>query len=336
MIAPYLLVGLLASSTPEPAAPEDAEAEIEEAMSAPDAIFGHVGDGKVWEIENPFHGTFGGPERFFTLNFGLPRRGLTKHGGLVVQLGLDWRVQVAGQTIDLTPTKHTLMMWIVALILFISVWQASRKRALVPRGWYSFVEMIVQWIYQDIAKNSIPDEKEAKRYTPYLISVFFFILFMNLWGLIPFMSTPTGNIGLTAGLALCTFTLTQIASIRASGVGGYLKHLTGDVHWLLWVIMIPVEVLGLFTKPFALCIRLFANMIAGHIVIFFLISLIFIMGIGMFAVSVPFALGIFLLEIFVGFIQAYVFTMLSALFIGLVVEAGQHGHQEHAAAESHH
>src|SRR5207245_1919555 len=123
----------------------------------------------------PFHGTFGGPERFFTLNFGAAKPELAEHGGVTVQLGLDWRVPVLGQEIDLTPTKHMLMMWMVSLILLIALWRATTRRALVPKGWYSFVEMIVQWIYQDIAKNSIPDEKEARRYTPYLLSVFFFI-----------------------------------------------------------------------------------------------------------------------------------------------------------------
>ena len=139
---------------------------------------------------------------------------------------------------------------------------------------------------------------------------------------------------MTLGLALMTFLLTQAAGIRTAGIGGYLKHLTGGVHPLLWPIMVPVEFLGLFTKPFALTIRLFANMVAGHIVIFFLLGLIFILKTAFLAVvSVPFAFAIYLLELFVALVQAYVFTMLSALFIGMGAAMGHHGghegHEEH-------
>jgi F-type H+-transporting ATPase subunit a len=140
-------------------------------------------------------------------------------------------------------------------------------------------------------------------------------------------------------LAGITFVLTQVASIRAAGFIGYLKHLTGGVHWSLWPLMIPVEVLGLFTKPFALTIRLFANMLAGHVVIFFLIGLIFIMGSVLWAfIAVPFAFAIYLLEIFVAFVQAYIFAMLSALFIGMGVAMGHHDEQhagEVEGAQSH-
>ncbi|HYG70530.1 MAG TPA: F0F1 ATP synthase subunit A, partial [Anaeromyxobacteraceae bacterium] len=130
------------------------------------------------------------------------------------------------------------------------------------------------------------------------------------------------------------FFITQYAAIRAMGLGGWLKHLTGGVHWLLWPIMVPVEILGLFTKPFALTVRLFANMIAGHIVILSLIGLIFALGTSWVALgSVPMALAIFLLELFVAFVQAYIFTMLSSLFIGSVVVA--HDHDEHGHEEPH-
>src|SRR5262249_54483442 len=131
----------------------------------------------------------------------------------------------------------------------------------------------------------------------------------------------------------CTFVLTQAASLRSAGVGGYLKHLTGGAPILMWVIMIPVEILGLFTKPFALMLRLFANMLAGHIVLFSLLGLIFIIGnVAVSAVAVPFAIFIYLLELFVAFLQAYIFVMLSALFIGMGVAMGhhdEHGHEEH-------
>src|SRR4029079_11609831 len=134
----------------------------------------------------------------------------------------------------------------------------------------------------------------------------------------------------TCALALLTFFITQAAAIRAAGLGGYLAHLTGGVAWGLWPIMIPVEILGLFTKPFALTMRLFANMLAGHIVIFFLLGLIFLMGSAAVGLgAVPFAMGIYFLELFVAFVQAYVFTMLSALFIGMGVAMGHHHDHAH-------
>src|SRR5207245_1911295 len=161
-------------------------------------------------------------------------------------------------------------------------------------------------VRDEIAVKTIGKE-HGPRYAGYLLSAFFFILFLNLLGLVPEMATATGNIGVTMAMALCTFVITQYASIRAAGLGTYLTHLTGGVAWWLWPIMVPVEILGLFTKPFALTMRLFANMVAGHIVIFFLLGLIFILKsawLGL--VSVPFAIGIYFLELFVSFLQAYI------------------------------
>jgi F-type H+-transporting ATPase subunit a len=205
----------------------------------------------------------------------------------------------------------------------------------VPHGpRQNVLEMLVVFVRNEIAIPNIGRE-EGPRYTPYLLSAFFFILTLNLLGLVPWASTATGNLGVTAALALCTFILTQFASIKAAGIGGYLKHLTGGAPWWIAWLMIPVEVLGLFTKPFALMIRLFANMLAGHIVLFSLLGLIFIIGHTVVSVvAVPFAMFIYLLELFVAFLQAYIFVMLSALFIGMGVAMGhdEHGHEEHAVA----
>lgn len=241
--------------------------------------------------------------------------------------------------VDLSITKHTVMMWLAALLLMVALFTGSNrnKHKLVPHGAAAnFFEMLVLFVRDEMAVKNIGKE-EGPRYTPYLLTAFFFILFMNLLGLFPWMASATGNVSVTLGLALCTFTLTQVASIRAAGLGGYLKHLTGGVAMWLWPIMIPVEILGLFTKPFALTVRLFANMVAGHLVIFFLIGLIFIMkNVGWAVISVPFAFGIYLLELFVAFVQAYIFTMLSSLFIGLGVAMGHHGHGDgHAHGEGH-
>src|SRR5207248_208236 len=184
-----------------------------------------------------------------------------------------------------------------------------------PKGFYNMVESFVVYIRDEIAVKSI-GEHEASRYVPYLCTVFFFILFMNVIGLVPYGATATGNLSVTVVLALCTFVLTQIAGMRAQGALGYWLHLvpSGVPKWL-WPIMLPVEILGLFTKPFALTVRLFANMVAGHIVIFFLIALTVLISVYVAPISVAFALGIFMLELFVALVQAYVFTMLSAVFI---------------------
>ena len=154
---------------------------------------------------------------------------------------------------------------------------------------------------------------------------------MNLMGLIPYCASATGNVSVTAGLAAIAFVMIQAAAIRSQGIGHYLAHLTGGVHWALWPIMIPIEILGLFTKPFALCIRLFANMTGGHIVIVSLIGLIFIFKSYLIAIGpLGFVLGINFLEIFVAFLQAYIFTMLTSLFMGLGMQPQGHDeHQEH-------
>ena len=154
---------------------------------------------------------------------------------------------------------------------------------------------------------------------PFFLTVFFFILFCNLIGLIPYSATPTGNISVTAALALCTFVVVQVAGIANNGLFGYFKSLvpSGMPLWLL-PMMVPIEILGLFSKPFALCIRLFANMIAGHVAILVFLGLIIMLQNYLIApFSVGFAAAIYLLEIFIAFIQAFIFTLLSALFISM-------------------
>jgi F-type H+-transporting ATPase subunit a len=240
--------------------------------------------------------------------------------------------------LDMTPTKHVVMMWIASALVLLVVLLGVRKKALVPRGLYNFVEVLVAFVRNDIAVKNI-GEKDADRFVPYLVTAFFFILFMNLFGLVPWSATATANLSVTVAMALFTFVVTQYAAIRSMGLGGFLAHLTGGVpkslFWL-WPIMIPVEILGLFTKPFALTVRLFANMVAGHFVILALLGLIFALGSPLVAIgSVPMALAIFMLEIFVAFVQAYIFTMLSSLFIGagLVHHGDDHGHGEHGHEE---
>ncbi|HEX8698531.1 MAG TPA: F0F1 ATP synthase subunit A [Myxococcaceae bacterium] len=296
-------------------------------------IMHHVADSPEYEFEIPLsheHVAIHLPQILIPFKEGACTLQPTDHG--MAHAGL------LGGCLDMSITKHTVMMWISALLLIGSVLIFSNrdKSKLVPRGTgANLFEMLVLFVRDELAIKNIGKE-EGPRYVPFLLTAFFFILFMNLLGLFPWMATATGNIAVTCALAICTFVLTQVAGIRAAGIGGYLKHLTGGVHPLLWPIMIPVEILGLFTKPFALTMRLFANMLAGHIVIFFLLGLIFMMGsaaVGL--VAVPFAMGIYFLELFVAFVQAYVFTMLSALFIGMSVAMGHHDHDGHGEDLGH-
>jgi F-type H+-transporting ATPase subunit a len=192
----------------------------------------------------------------------------------------------------------------------------------IPSGFGNFLEVFITFMRDEVV---LPNMGPAgMKYLPYLLTTFFFILIMNLIGLIPFGATATGNVSVTAGLAIVAFFMIQAAAIRAQGLKHYVAHLTGGVHWLLWPIMIPIEILGLFTKPFALCIRLFANMTGGHIVIVALFGLIFIFKSYLIAVGpFGFVLGIMLLELFVAFLQAYIFTMLTSLFMGLGMQHGE-------------
>jgi F-type H+-transporting ATPase subunit a len=246
-------------------------------------------------------------------------------------------VEIAGMTIDLSITKHVVFLWTAAVLLIVLavlVVRRIRKRE-VPTGFGNLVEAIVVFVRDDIAIANMGSD--GVRYMPYLLTTFFFILLMNLFGLIPYGASATGNLNVTAGLAIIAFVMIQGAAIRAQGIGQYLAHLTGGVHWSLWPIMIPIEILGLFTKPFALCIRLFANMTGGHIVIVSLIGLIFIFKSWIIAVlPAGFVVGILFLELFVAFLQAYIFTMLTALFMGLGMQHEGHGAQgEHAAHGAH-
>lgn len=233
---------------------------------------------------------------------------------------------------DLRPTKAILMMWLACAVLFgLLFFGRKRDQNGVPKGLLAhLIEVLALFVRDEIAVPNLGKE-EGRRYTPYLTSLFFFILAMNWLALIPGFFAATGVVTVTTALAVLTFVLIQIAGIRAAGLGGYLKHLTGGVPAFLWPIMIPVEVIGLFTKPFALLVRLFANMLGGHMVVFFLLSLIFVWTIGAAAVALPLTVAIFCLEIFVGILQAYLFTLLTSLFIGQGVAMGHHAHgDDHA------
>ena len=226
--------------------------------------------------------------------------------------------------IDLSPTKSLFMMILSSLLLIIVLRRAVslNTKNKVPKGIGNFIETIVIFIRDDIVLPNMG--KGGLKMLPFILTIFFFILFANLIGLFPFMVQPTKNINVTTGLALITFFTTQIYGMKKNGVIGYFKGLIPPgVPTFVLPIMIIVEFIGLFTKPFALLMRLFANITAGSIIILSLIGLIFIMSYAGIIIAVPFAIFIYCLEIFVAVLQAYIFTMLSVLFINMAI------HQEH-------
>ena len=235
--------------------------------------------------------------------------------------------------LDISITKNVLAIFMsifFMMFVFISVANSyKRRKGKAPKGLQSFVEPIILFVRDDIAKAAI-GEKKYEKYLPFLLTVFFFILLNNLLGLIPFFpggANITGNIGVTGVLALFTFIITSFSGNKA-----YWMHIVNapGVPWWLKIpipLMPIVEIMGVFTKPFVLMVRLFANITAGHIIILGFISLIFIfgnisegLGYGVSIVSVGFSIFMGILELLVAFIQAYVFTLLSALYFGMATE----------------
>ena len=229
-------------------------------------------------------------------------------------------VHIGGMTIDFSITKSLFMMFLSSVILVLVLARAAsvNTKNKVPKGIGNFIEVIIVFIRDEIVYPNMG--KEGLKLLPFFLTVFFFILFANFIGLVPFMAQPTKNINVTTGLALITFGTTQIMGMKKNGVFGYLKGLVPHgVPVFVLPIMIVVEFIGLFTKPFALLMRLFANITAGSIIVLSLIGLIFIMHWAGAVIAVPFALFIYCLEIFVALLQAYIFTMLSCIFINMAV-----------------
>ena len=225
----------------------------------------------------------------------------------------------AVKPIDVSITKNVfsmLLSLVLLLTLFGAAGRSARKNPGAPRGILAFLEPIIVFIREDIIIPNV-GEKKYKTYIPYLITIFFFIFFNNLLGLIPGGANVTGNIAVTLVLSVFTLLVTNFSANKA-----YWKHIfLPPVPLALYPIMVPIEVIGVLTKPFALMIRLFANITAGHIIILSLISLIFVFkSIFIAPVSVGFVLFMYTLELLVALLQAYIFTLLSALFIGQAIE----------------
>ena len=226
--------------------------------------------------------------------------------------------------LNVGPSKHLLWFAIAAALVLVVVRLAIRSyKKGVPSGLGTAVETLVLYVRDEIAEKNIGHD--GRKYVPLLLSFFFFILVAALLGLTPFSSTATGNLSVTLGLAFVSFLAMQWAGISKYGLVHHFQNMIppGLPLWLL-PIMIPVELLAMFTRPFALMIRLFANMLAGHMVIASLLLLIplmaslnFAFGVLMVPISLVLALFIMMLEILVAFIQAYIFTLLTSIFIGM-------------------
>jgi F-type H+-transporting ATPase subunit a len=234
--------------------------------------------------------------------------------------------------VDMTPTRHVVFLGIAALIMlaiFIPAGLAARRREAghgPGRKRHNAIEAAALYIREEVVMPNIGHGGE--KYAGYLITLFFFILITNLLGLVPFGATATANIAVTAGLALITFIVVEVSGMRALGPMGYMKTIVYIPHGLpkplipiMALIMIPVELLGKLAKPFALAVRLMANMMAGHIVLLSLFGVALMFGGVLMAGPWIMALALMFLEIFVAFLQAYVFVVLTSVFIGMIRHA---------------
>jgi F-type H+-transporting ATPase subunit a len=363
---------VFAQETPEnPVEKEPAGAKPKKGFDAKEVIFGHVMDGHEFHFLDISNNK--GEKHPVTIPLPVilysPQRGLTSfmssrlhHGeedykgyslltaekieawkldpkkysvGQIVGVDDKGELDTAVKVFDISLTRNVVQM-LISLVFF--VWMMlliakryNRKEGVhtAPKGVQNFMEPIITFIRDEVAKPNLAHKWE--KYLPYLLTVFFFILINNIVGLIPGTANVTGNIAFTAVLGLISFIV-----ILASSNGHYWGHIFNPPGVPLGVkfILVPVEFLSVFIKPFALIIRLFANMVAGHIIIICLISLIFIfgqikpaIGWGASPVSIAFCVFIYLIEVLVAFLQAYIFTNLTAVFVGQAFEGEHHdGH----------
>ena len=259
--------------------------------------------------------------------------------------------------IDFSVTKHVLMLWLVSTIIFVGVsWTVRRylkQDRLVPSGFTSALELLVEFIRDSVVLPNV-GKRWVNVWTPLILTLFVFIFSANAIGIIPMFevlglldrfvlhtaagsfvgriihggATATGNFNVTGGLAVVTFGAIIVAGTRAHGFVAHWKNIVPHgLHWSIYILLIPIEVMGMFVKPFALTVRLAANMTGGHIAILAILSIVFIFteqfghaaGFGAGALSVPLAAAISGLEIIVVVVQAYVFTFLTAVFIGMAI-----------------
>jgi F-type H+-transporting ATPase subunit a len=241
-----------------------------------------------------------------------------------------WNVHIGSKTIDFGPTKHTVWLFISAVVvatMMIFTARAHRRHSHAaghPKGFAAAIEAIVLYLRNVVYVPALGGHG-GEKYAPFCLTLFFFILVCNFFGLIPYGSTATGNLAVTGGLALITFIVIEVAGMRALGKGyiGTIVYWPHDMPFFmklgLTLIMTPIEIISKFTKPFALTIRLFANMVAGHVIILSLVGLIFLFG---WAVAIPvLGMSMFIMgleTLIVVPIQAFIFSLLAAVFIGQI------------------
>jgi F-type H+-transporting ATPase subunit a len=249
-------------------------------------------------------------------------------------------IQIGSVTIDLSPTKHVVLIILAGLITFVMLKitaigvERARKEGRAPGGFSGGMEAFVLWARQEIAIDNIGHEM-GPFYAPLILSFFFFILVSNLLGLVPWSATPSGNLAFTGALALIAFVVIEIGGMIKLGFKGYMQTIFPPIDGLppaasigMSIFMAPIEFMSKLVKPFALTVRLFGNMTAGHFVIFALFGIVFVFGHygalswGIGGVTALVVLGVMVLELVVAAIQAYVFAVLTAVFIGLM----QHEH----------
>jgi F-type H+-transporting ATPase subunit a len=315
---------------------ETAPAEAHEAFD-PNIILHHVMDSHVWHLWD-HGGTIYPPVIVYSSERGLEtfssRKFYDEHHNRVPYNGyvLDEHEHITlngASVLDVSITKNVLMLFITAILLVLVFTSAAKgyvkNRGKAPKGVQSFLEPVVIFVRDEIVKPNIG--KHYEKFMPYMLTLFFFILFGNLLGLLPGAGNLTGNIAVTLTLAVITFIVTNV-----KGNKGYWSHIfwTPGVPWWMRPVILPVELIGLFTKPFSLTVRLFVAITAGHIVLLSLISLAFIFKSASVGIaSSLMVLFISLIELLVAGIQAYVFTLFSSLYIGMAMAEHDHGHEEH-------
>ncbi|RNI32525.1 ATP synthase F0 subunit A [Rufibacter immobilis] len=344
-----ILVFLLSVLTFSAQAAESAEGGE---FSPGEMITHHIGDDYVWEFA---HGVVlplpvilygeNGLDIFSSSNFYDEHGGLRPYKGYVAEHGHIYYANEEGEPrmvqgedgelkavgpMDFSITKNVASMFLSVILLFAVfltiAGRYKKTRGRAPYGVQSFFEPIIIFIRDEIGKANIGPKYE--RYMPYLLTIFFFIWFNNLLGLMPGGANLTGNIAVTLVLALLTLLITVFSGNKS--YWGHIFATPGVPRWLA-PIMIPVELIGILTKPFSLMVRLFANITAGHIIILSLFSLIFIFkSVAIGPVSVAFATFMNFLELFVALLQAYIFTLLSAMYFGGAVEEHEHHDEAHA------
>jgi len=319
-------------------------ADVEEEFDASTFIMEHIADAHEWHLwtkKDGEHVAVYLPVILYSKGKGLNvfsskklahghvHNGYRIEDGVIINVNDEGHPVDNGLLLDFSVTKAVvglLFSCIIGLLLFISLSRSYKKTGIShPKGIQSFLEPIILFVRDDIAISNI-GKHNYEKFMPYLLTVFFFILINNLMGLVPFPppfgANVTGNIAVTFVLALFTFFITQF-----NGNKTYWRHIFATPGVPLWLlpVMIPVEIIGMFSKPFALMIRLFANITAGHIIVLSLVCLIFIFkSLAVAPVSILFVIFMDCLELLVAFLQAYVFTLLSALFISLAVQEEHH------------